>query len=605
MGKMRASLLAGRSLVMIVTALMVPVVVLSYFLITGYQRDLDFTNKEIQGLKILEAGGPVILQIASGQEIDPKALAEFEKTEILAHQLGVDEEEEEHIYELLEKPKLTNLAKIEAIQDFLTQAATKSNLILDPEAESYFMISMTVHGLAQFIVANQKLVEKTKSAAVDGKLELAEGFDIQKINGAVEAALHGIYQAHWNARAASTDTASYDDGLVYLNAIKQRVDLQTKDTLLSTLSMRAFSSDQVLATGRSVRYSSVLAGSLWKQAVSKIGNLLNVRVAIQRNQTAISMGVGFLSVIFALGMAVNLFKSTLKKLDDVEQQRLDAVAARLESEEMAGQINAVNAQVTALNTDLADNIKKLQNAQEELVNKGRMEQLGQLTATIAHEIRNPLGAVRTSAFLLERKLRDKGLGVEGQIDRINKGVVRCDNIITQLLDFSRTKQLTCSLGNLDDWLANVVREEAARLPSSVMVECSLGLQDLQVPFDPVRLQRAVVNLLSNASEAMVGSGEDPSRMHSSHPRIQIATFRAGPHVVIRVSDNGPGITAENIGKIRNPLFTTKSFGTGLGIPAIEQIANQHGGRLNIESQPGKGAVFSILIPAESQALEVA
>jgi signal transduction histidine kinase len=94
-----------------------------------------------------------------------------------------------------------------------------------------------------------------------------------------------------------------------------------------------------------------------------------------------------------------------------------------------------------------------------------MEQLGQLTATVAHEIRNPLGAVRTSAFLLERKIRGKGLGVEAQIERINKGVTRCDNIITQLLDYSRTKQLTCRAENLDDWLAAAVEEEAQRLPA--------------------------------------------------------------------------------------------------------------------------------------------
>ncbi len=91
-----------------------------------------------------------------------------------------------------------------------------------------------------------------------------------------------------------------------------------------------------------------------------------------------------------------------------------------------------------------------------------MEQLGQLTATVAHELRNPLGAVRTSAFLLERKLKDKGLGIEAQLERINNGIVRCDNIITQLLDFSRTKQLQCQPGDLDDWLTGIVEEEAQK-----------------------------------------------------------------------------------------------------------------------------------------------
>jgi signal transduction histidine kinase len=221
-----------------------------------------------------------------------------------------------------------------------------------------------------------------------------------------------------------------------------------------------------------------------------------------------------------------------------------------------------------------------------------------LTATVAHEIRNPLGAVRTSAFLLERKIRGKGLGVEAQIERINKGVTRCDDIITQLLDYSRTKQLNSQPDNLDNWLEATVEEEAQRLPAAVEITCTLGLGELLVPFDPARLRRAVVNLMNNACEAMVGTGEDPSRFATAHPRLSLSTFRAGPDVVIRVEDNGPGITPENLARIREPLYTTKSFGTGLGLPAVEKILEQHGGRLEISSAAGKGSQFDIRLPAE-------
>ena len=225
-----------------------------------------------------------------------------------------------------------------------------------------------------------------------------------------------------------------------------------------------------------------------------------------------------------------------------------------------------------------------------------MEQLGQLTATIAHELRNPLGAVRTSAFLLERKTKDKGLGIEQQIERINKGIVRCDNIITQLLDFSRTKQLQCQPGELDNWLQEVVEEEARKLSSKVSIELSLGLGGQQVPFDPSRLQRAVINMINNAAEAMIGQGDQAAGKDTVDPKITISTFCKDGYVSVRVVDNGPGFTPEAILLIREPLFTTKSFGTGLGIPAIEQIASQHGGRLDIASDPGKGASFTIWLP---------
>jgi PAS domain S-box-containing protein len=260
------------------------------------------------------------------------------------------------------------------------------------------------------------------------------------------------------------------------------------------------------------------------------------------------------------------------------------------------ELQRINEDVVRLNKELAANVKKLAEAQDELVKKGRMEQLGQLTATVAHELRNPLGAVRTSAFLLERKLKDKNMGVEMQIDRINKGIVRCDNIISQLLDFSRSKQLQCQPEDLDSWLTGVVEEEARKLPRDVEVEVLLGLGERKVPFDPSRLQRAVINMISNAVEAMVVSGEQRNTAKGEPPRLTISTFYKQAHVSLRVSDNGPGIAADVLSRIREPLFTTKSFGTGLGIPAIEQIAVQHGGRLDIVSEVGMGTTFTVWLP---------
>ncbi|MDE2384280.1 MAG: PAS domain-containing protein [Alphaproteobacteria bacterium] len=260
------------------------------------------------------------------------------------------------------------------------------------------------------------------------------------------------------------------------------------------------------------------------------------------------------------------------------------------------ELKRINEEILRLNRELASSMQALKDAQDALVKKGRMEQMGQLTATIAHELRNPLGAVRTSVFLVERKIKDKGLGVEPQLQRINNGVTRCDAIITQLLDFSRTKKLECKSGDLDQWLGKCVEEEARRLASCIEVTCYLGLDGREVPFDPVRLQRAVANMISNACEAMVGNGDMPLASQKETPQLTLTTRQSGPWVEIEVADNGPGIAAETIEKIREPLFTTKSFGTGLGVPAIEQIAAQHGGQLIIESELGRGARFIMRLP---------
>ena len=275
---------------------------------------------------------------------------------------------------------------------------------------------------------------------------------------------------------------------------------------------------------------------------------------------------------------------------------LELQKAHADSLEQGELIRNVNDNISKLYAELTAKMKDLQSAQEEIVKKGRMEQLGQLTATVAHELRNPLAAVRTSSFLLERKLKDKGLNVESQLQRISRGVTRCDDIITQLLDFSRSNKLNAKPDNLDRWLVGVVEEEAKRLPAVVAISVELGLGDLEVPFDPARLRRALVNLISNASEAMVGLGDDPAKFVVQEPGITIRSAVAGGGVKIIVSDNGPGISPDNLEKIREPLFTTKSFGTGLGLPAIEQIANQHGGKLEIASVHGQGATFTLHLP---------
>jgi signal transduction histidine kinase len=141
-----------------------------------------------------------------------------------------------------------------------------------------------------------------------------------------------------------------------------------------------------------------------------------------------------------------------------------------------------------------------------------------------------------------------------------------------------------------------VSVEAAKLPANVMVECMLGLGGRHVPFDSSRLERALLNLMSNAVEAML---TDTTEMAGKTPTLWISTLQKEDTAIIRVRDNGPGIAAENLSKIREPLFTTKNFGTGLGIPAIEQIAEQHNGHLDIESRLGEGACFDLVLPLSS------
>ncbi|MEO9168436.1 MAG: HAMP domain-containing sensor histidine kinase [Aestuariivirga sp.] len=329
---------------------------------------------------------------------------------------------------------------------------------------------------------------------------------------------------------------------------------------------------------------------------NRLSSISAARMSNLRWSIAQTIGFSLASVIVSLGMAIRMFQSTISKLDDVEVARKEAEVARYAAESGAFKMEKLNSDLAAMNREVSQHLKALENAQEQLVKKGRMEQMGQLTATMAHELRNPLGAARTSIFLLERKTRDKGLGVEGQIQRITNAIMRCDDIIAQLLDFSRTKKLSPTSTDFDAWLEKTLMEEALRLPQAVSISCKLGTQGKLVAFDPSRMQRALTNLLGNASEAMVGNGESSAKFHTVNPHIEISSSIVGDMLQLSVSDNGPGISTENLARVREPLFTTKSFGTGLGLPAVEQIAAQHGGTMQITSKLGRGTTATILLP---------
>ncbi len=307
-------------------------------------------------------------------------------------------------------------------------------------------------------------------------------------------------------------------------------------------------------------------------------------------------GIALAAAISIYLMQVNLAQA--RRLNKVMKNERDLSAkAEAEATLSSETFQALNNDIWRLNNDLAEKIKLLTQAQEDIVEKGKMAQLGNLVATVAHELRNPLGGVRTTTFLLRRKLKDSPVDVEAQLDRIEVGVSRCDNIISQLLDFSRTQPLSTEAKDLNVWMQDLLVEEAAKLHEDITVHCVLSNPAISAEIDSERLRRGVINLLTNAADAMVNKtginlvGPE----HSPEIIVELQHNARGVEIVVR--DNGPGIPPDVMSKISEPLFTTKSFGTGLGLAAVRKVAEMHGGGLEISSVPGMGASFSIWFPA--------
>lgn len=235
---------------------------------------------------------------------------------------------------------------------------------------------------------------------------------------------------------------------------------------------------------------------------------------------------------------------------------------------------------------------ELRNAQAELIRNERLATLGHLTGTVAHELRNPLGAVMSSLGVVRLKCQKADLDVEETLDRANRGIKRCDGIVTELLDFARSRGLQPEPTPLDAWLAELLDEQ--QLPEGITVIRDCGLDDTIVSIDRDEVRRAIINVVDNACQAMTNADGDGGI--AGWGELTVATRENGDRVEIEIGDTGPGIPEDILPKIFEPLFSTKSFGVGLGLSIVRQVADHHGGGLEISSKKGQGTQAVLWLP---------
>jgi signal transduction histidine kinase len=249
---------------------------------------------------------------------------------------------------------------------------------------------------------------------------------------------------------------------------------------------------------------------------------------------------------------------------------------------------------------VAARTESLNAAQSELIVKERLATLGQLTATVSHELRNPLGAMRISTHVLRSKMDTSDDVQVRAVDRVERCIKRCDNIIDELLDYSRIKDLDRTMVSIDAWLDALLDEQV--LPDGIVLERALALPDEKVSLDPERFRRAVINVYENACQAMTGNNETKPEPETgdTQRQLRVATRATGDRVEIVISDNGPGVSDEVLAQIFEPLFSTKNFGVGLGLPTVKHIVEQHGGDIEVETEVSRGTSFVLWIPRSRQ-----
>jgi PAS domain S-box-containing protein len=245
--------------------------------------------------------------------------------------------------------------------------------------------------------------------------------------------------------------------------------------------------------------------------------------------------------------------------------------------------------------ELREAHESLKAAMEKLANSERLATIGQVAATVSHELRNPLGAIRNSMALVHQMTAGKQLGVERALDRVDRNIERCTTIITALLEFTHKKDIARAPVPIDAWLGEVLAQ--CRIPDDVVLRRDLAANN-RVSIDKQRFRQVIIHLVDNAAQALKDPVWKPA---DDHPRcISVRSENSGPDVLLTISDTGPGIRADVLPRIFEPLFTTKSFGVGLGLPTVRQIVEQHGGTIDIDSAVGIGTTVRIHLPRPAE-----
>jgi signal transduction histidine kinase len=244
---------------------------------------------------------------------------------------------------------------------------------------------------------------------------------------------------------------------------------------------------------------------------------------------------------------------------------------------------AIRYQQTA--EQLATANESLKEAEANVRRADRLAALGQLTAGLAHELRNPLGTMKTSAELLARNVEKDNEIAREMAGYIKDEVDRTNSLITRFLDFARPQHLKFEKGDIATMLDRAIARFDREKKVDVSVYKNYSPDIPPVEFDSELLERVIDNLVTNAAQASPPGGVVTVKTRCDDEMVEIA-----------VIDRGSGIDPKNLESIFNPFFTTKPDGVGLGLAICSKIVDEHGGHLTVESTPGEGSVFHVLLP---------
>jgi nitrogen-specific signal transduction histidine kinase len=259
---------------------------------------------------------------------------------------------------------------------------------------------------------------------------------------------------------------------------------------------------------------------------------------------------------------------------------------------------------------LAETNRRLKEAQDEARRSERLAALGQLSAGLAHEIRNPLGVIKGSAEMLTQKLADSSPLATELAGYISTETNRLSALVTRFLDFARPLHADLTPVDITAVLDRALNDVAQFWKGPpVKVEKMYEANLPPVPLDEGLSEQAFLNLIQNAYDAMASEGGGNLRVSVARSRRDTREARNIEGVEVRIADSGPGIAPELREQIFNPFVTTKKSGVGLGLSIVSKIIDGHHGSIRVESssqnaetREKRGACFIVFLPAATRAV---
>ena len=234
--------------------------------------------------------------------------------------------------------------------------------------------------------------------------------------------------------------------------------------------------------------------------------------------------------------------------------------------------------------ELEETLNKVNEIQDDLIKSEKFATIGRLASTVAHELRNPLAGIKNISYFLSKMGAFSDAKSKQMVSMLSAEVVRANKIVTDLLDYSKTKKMN----KQEVYIGTFIEKAIEAVPMPKQIEIIKEIEPINVFVDPDKMTQIIINLLSNARDAMPAEGG----------KITITTLsdKANKKFYINVEDTACGMDDETVLHLFEPLFTTKLKGIGLGLSIVKEIVEAHSGKITVKSQKGVGTTFTIEMP---------